>query len=139
MYQTLALLCIIFCHCAAVYVESIEKLVFIDKYIIHLLEDCPPGSGPALVDSILWYKHRLKKIADGLLHHDDQVGSVARDLYKLSGPMFIKVDIDNEAVCKAFEWSRFHLHHVYELIEKVKELWGKCQKRYLEIKRIYNL
>lgn len=139
MYQTLAILCITFYHCNAVYVESIEKLVLIDKYIIHLLEDHPPGSDHALVDNILWYKHHLKKIADGLLHHDDRVGSVVQDLYKLSGPMFIKVNIDNKALCRSFEWSRFHLHHLYVLIEKVKELWENCQKHYLEIKSIYNL
>lgn len=139
MFQALAVLYITVCYCNAVYVQSIEKLVFIDKYIIHLLEDHPPGSGDALLDNILWYKQQLKKIEEGLLHHDDRVGSVARDLYKLNGPMFVKVDIDNEAVCKAFGWSRFHLHHIYMLIERIKEMWENCQKDYEEIIRIYEV
>lgn len=118
---------------------SIEKLVFIDKYIIQLLEVHPPGSGDALLNNIIWYKEQLKEIAEGLLHHDDRIGSVVHNLYKLNGPMFVKVDIDNDAICKAFEWTRFHLHHIYVLIERIKDLWQKCQEDYLEIKRIYNL
>lgn len=139
MFQTVAVLYVTVCYCNAIDVASIEKLIFIDKYIIHLLEDHPPGSGDALIENILWYTHQMNKIAEGLLHHDDRVGSVARDMCKLQGPVFVKVDIDNEAVCKAFNWSRFHLHHIYVLIERIKELWGKCQKDFVEIKRIYNL